>query len=90
MLSVVPEPSFEGEAGARQLRALQDDMAQALAQSDFERVRRLDQTASRVLDKLIAANPNNRQVVLNAMGDLKSVYADMIEHCRRQAAVSSL
>lgn len=89
MLCSVPPSTLSGREGVRQLRELQGDMAGALARRDFARVRQLDQTAAVVVDKLIEANGDDRQLLRDAMLDLKSVYADMIAQCRRYDAVAT-
>lgn len=84
-LQLVAEPSLQGEAGVAQLRLLQMDMAKALARGDFVRVRQLDDACARLLDKLILANRQNRDLLMGALTDLKAVYAHLIATCQKEA-----
>lgn len=85
-LQLVAEPSLHGEAGVAQLRLLQTDMAEALARGDFARVRQLDNACARLIDKLILANRQHRDLLVGALTDLKSVYAHLIASCQKEAA----
>ena len=84
-LQLVAAPSLQGEAGLQQLRALQQAMADALAESDFCRVRQLDATCATVLSKLMDVNRDNRPLLVDALSDLKAVYTNLIHACEVQA-----
>lgn len=95
MLHSIQAPSLQGEQGLAQLRQLQKEMAKALGQCDFQRVRQLDGTCAVVIDKLIAANRNDgrlgQAILLRALSDLKGVYANLIRECEGKAdSVSQL
>lgn len=83
-LHLVAAPCLRGEAGVEQLRLLQGDMAAALAQCDYQRVRQLDDACARLIDKLIDANRDNRELMLAALVDLKGLYAQLLSACRQQ------
>ncbi|MDO3382602.1 hypothetical protein [Gilvimarinus algae] len=84
-LSLVEADSLAGPGGFEQLRQLQTDMSRALAVGDYTRVRQLDETCAVLLDKLIAANRENRSILLESMMDLKALYAQMIQESERLA-----
>ncbi|MCP8898623.1 hypothetical protein [Gilvimarinus xylanilyticus] len=84
-LSLVVPTDLSGHSGADALLQLKQDMAAALAEGDFDRVRQLDQTFACVLDKLSLANRDNRTFLLNALLDVKQHYAQLLRECERVA-----
>lgn len=89
-LRLVAEPDFCGETGLIHLRALQQELASAMRAQDWAKVRRLDKSCSRVVDKVIAASGDNKAELLVVLKELKKVYAWLIEECQQQATVLAM
>ena len=79
-------PSLKGEGGIAQLRQLQAEMRDALSSGDYSRVRQLDDTCTVVLDKLIELNRQQPGALLQAMLDVKQMYAELISQCQTRPA----
>jgi hypothetical protein len=79
-------PSLAGEGGVAQLQQLQADMRAALGAGDYRRVRQLDDTCTLVLDRLIEINRQQPGALLQAMLDLKQMYADLLTECQTRPA----
>lgn len=85
-LRLVESVNYAGEAGVLQVRGLQTALNKALAAEDWDQVRRLDQTCSVLIDKLIGANEQNAEAIALALNELKGVYASLIVQCKREVA----
>lgn len=79
-------PSLVGEGGIAQLHQLQADMRDALHAGDYSRVRQLDDTCTVVLDKLIALHRQQPGALLQAMQDVKQMYAELLSECQTRPA----
>gem|GEM_PF-5887119 len=86
-MRLVSTPSLTAEGGMAQLQQLQADMRSALARGDYSRVRQLDDTCTVVLDKLIELNRERPGALLQAMADVKQMYADLLYQCQTLAQV---
>lgn len=73
---------YSGPTGVSYLRCLRQDLAAALQESDWEKVRFLDQACAVLVERVIAANKGNAHTLVLALDELKSVYAKMIMQCK--------
>jgi len=85
-LQLVATPSYEGEAGILAMRCLQRELTAALQADDWDRVRRLDSICVLLIEKVIAANRDDKTTLVLALSELKGVYAGMIAQCQREVA----
>lgn len=85
-LRLVESPNYSGLEGVLHVRTLQHELNSALAAGDWHKVRRLDRSCGAVVDKLITANEGDAQAIANALGELKSVYANLIARCKHEVA----
>lgn len=77
-LQAVPTPDYRGEAGINVIRGLQRELTDALQAHDWLRVRHLDSVCVLLVDRIIAANRDNKSVLVRALSELKGVYAGMV------------
>ena len=84
-LAIVECTDLSGHSGAEALAQLKQDMAGALAEGDFDRVKQLDHTFACILDKLSSANRDNRAFLLKALIDVKQHYSQLLRECERVA-----
>lgn len=73
---------YSGPTGVNYLRCLQQDLASALQESDWDKVRFLDQACAVLVERVIAANRGDAHTLVLALNELKSVYAKMIMQCK--------
>lgn len=73
---------YSGHTGVNYLRCLQQDLAAALQESDWDKVRFLDQACAVLVERVIAANRGNGPALVLALNELKNVYARMIMQCK--------
>lgn len=85
-LRLVKAISYAGQAGVLQVRSLQDALNLALAEQNWDQVRRLDQCCAVVIDKVILANVEDSKAIADALNELKGVYASLIVQCKREVA----
>jgi flagellar protein FliT len=85
-LRLVEPVKYSGQAGVLQVRCLERELNKALRAEDWERVRRLDQSCSLVIDRVIHANESNSEAIAEALNELKGVYASLIAQCKREVA----
>ena len=77
---------YSGLSGVLQVRFLQQALEQALLQEDWPKVRRLDRTCVVLIDKVIAANKEDKTILILALSELKDVYAGLIMQCQCEVA----
>jgi flagellar protein FliT len=85
-LRLVENPDYIGEAGAQQVRSLQQALTLAMASQDWSEVRRLDKACAALVEKIIAANTHDGDDLLIILRELKDVYSDLICNCRKKVA----
>ncbi len=86
-LRLVPEPDYTGEAGVVAMRSVQQALTVALQQEDWERIRHLDRICIVLIDKVIAANRNDKTTLIRALSELKGVYASLIAQCQQEVTL---
>ncbi len=86
-LTAVPCPDYAGEAGILALRSLQSELTQALQAEDWSRVRHLDRICVILIDRVIAANAEDKSILVRALSELKGVYAGMIAQCQQEVSL---
>jgi flagellar protein FliT len=84
-LQLVSEPDYRGASGLVLLRELQRDITAALHAEDWLRVRELDRSCASLVERLIAANPDDLSILVLALSELKGVYANLIQRCQHEA-----
>jgi flagellar protein FliT len=84
---LVPAPEYRGEAGLMAMRNMQCELVQALQQEDWEGVRHLDRICVSLIDKVIAANRDDKSTLVCALSELKSVYAGLLAQCQREVTL---
>ncbi len=86
-LRLVPEPDYSGESGVMAMRAVQQALAMASQQEDWERIRHLDRICALLIDKVINANQGDKTTLVRALGELKGVYAGLIAQCQQEVTL---
>lgn len=86
-MHLVSAPEYTGEAGIIAMRGLQQELAKALQQEDWEKIRHLDRICVLLIDKVIAANRDDKSTLVCALSELKGVYAGLIAQCQREVTL---
>lgn len=86
-LRVIERPKYKGLAGVMAMRSLQQALNLALQQEDWGRVRHLDRICVLMIDRVIAANRDDKSILVQALSELKGVYAGLITQCQQQASL---
>ncbi|MGV8835486.1 hypothetical protein [Cellvibrio sp.] len=86
-IQLVSAPDYRGQAGIMAMRNLQQELTKALQVEDWDRVRHLDRICVVLIDKVIAANRDDRSTLVCALGELKGVYAGLIAQCQREVTL---
>ena len=81
-LHLVRELDYRGATGIQYLRCLQQDLIVALSQSDWNKVKFLDQACRVLIDRVIAANKDDADALILVLAELKKVYKNMIMECK--------
>lgn len=81
-LRLESELDYNGVTGVNYLRCLRQDLAAALQQGDWDKVRFLDQACAVLVDRVIAANKTDVNALILALKELKNLYAKMIMQCK--------
>ncbi|QEY14386.1 hypothetical protein D0B88_12440 [Cellvibrio sp. KY-YJ-3] len=69
------------------MRSLQQALTVALQQEDWERIRHLDRVCVVLIDRVIAANRNDKSTLIRALSELKGVYAGLIAQCQQEVTL---
>lgn len=83
----VGNPKYKGQAGVLAMRSLQEALNQALRDEDWVRVRHLDRICVLLIDRVVAANKDDKTTLVLALGELKGVYAGLIAQCQQQVSL---
>ncbi len=83
-LSAVPSSDYRGEAGVEQVRRLRNELVEALRAEDWFAVRELDRACAGLVERVVAANGENGTALVQALSELKGVYANLIEQCQEE------
>lgn len=86
-LRLVPEPDYAGEAGVMEMRSVQRALTTALQHEDWERIRHLDRVCVLLIDRVIAANRDDKSTLVRALSELKGVYAGLIAQCQQEVTL---
>lgn len=86
-IHLVSAPEYRGQSGVMAMRGLQQELSKALQVDDWERVRHLDRICVLLIDKVIAANRNDKSTLVCALSELKGVYAGLIAQCQREVTL---
>lgn len=86
-LRVIDRPKYKGQAGVMAMRSLQQALNLALQQEDWGRVRHLDRICVLMIDRVIAANREDKSILVQALSELKGVYAGLITQCQQQVSL---
>lgn len=89
-LHLVAEPDYTGAEGLAQLRELQRALISAQNAEDWVRVRELDRACAHLVEKVIAANRSDPSTLVQALSELKGVYASLIDRCQREVSSMAL
>ncbi len=79
--------SYAGEAGITALRSVQRELNRALKAEDWKKIRQLDATCASLIEKVIAANQEDKSTLVRALSELKGVYANLIIRCHQEMDV---
>lgn len=85
-LSLV-DVSYAGESGIAALRSVQHELNQATQIEDWEKIRQLDAICANLIEKVIAANQEDKSTLVRALSELKGVYANLIVRCHQEMDV---
>lgn len=86
-IQLVSAPEYRGQAGIMAMRALQQELNEALRAEDWDRVRHLDRICVLLIDKVISANRDDKSTLVCALRELKGVYAGLIVQCQREVTL---
>lgn len=86
-IQLVSAPEYHGQAGIMAMRGLQQELNKALKAEDWDRVRHLDRICVLLIDKVIAANRDDKSTLVCALSELKGVYAGLIAQCQREVTL---
>jgi flagellar protein FliT len=86
-IHLVSAPEYRGQAGVMAMRGVQQELNKALQVEDWERIRHLDRICVLLIDKVIAANRNDKTTLVRALSELKGVYAGLIAQCQREVTL---
>jgi flagellar protein FliT len=86
-LKLVENPSYAGESGIVALRSVQQELNKASQQEDWEKIRQLDAICANLIEKVIAANQEDKSTLVRALSEIKGVYANLIIHCHQEMDV---
>ncbi|HSX49877.1 MAG TPA: hypothetical protein VLF09_02895 [Cellvibrio sp.] len=86
-IQLVPSPEYRGQEGIMAMRNLQQELTEALRAEDWEKVRHLDRICVVLIDRVIAANRNDKSTLVCALSELKGVYAGLIAQCQREVTL---
>ena len=86
-IQLVPTPEYQGEAGINAMRSLQRELNIALQSEDWNKVRQLDRICILMIDRVIAANRDDKTTLVRALSELKGVYAGLITQCQREVTL---
>jgi flagellar protein FliT len=81
------ENSYAGESGIAALRSVQQELNQAAQLEDWEKIRQLDAICASMIEKVIAANQEDKSTLVRALSELKGVYANLIIRCHQEMDV---
>jgi flagellar protein FliT len=81
------ENSYAGESGIVALRSVQQELNQAAQLEDWEKIRQLDAICANLIEKVIAANQEDKSTLVRALSELKGVYANLIIRCHQEMDV---
>jgi flagellar protein FliT len=86
-IHLVSAPDYRGQAGVMAMRGLQQELNKALQIEDWDRIRHLDRICVLLIDKVIAANRDDKTTLVRALSELKGVYAGLIAQCQREVTL---
>lgn len=86
-IHLVPSPEYRGQDGIMAMRNLQQELTKALRAEDWAKVRHLDRICVVLIDRVIAANRNDKSTLVCALSELKGVYAGLIAQCQREVTL---
>lgn len=86
-LKLVDNPSYTGESGIVALRSVQQELNKASQLEDWEKIRQLDTICANLIEKVIAANQEDKSTLVRALSELKGVYANLIIRCHQEMDV---
>ncbi len=84
---LVPQPDYRGEVGLNSLRRVQHEMTSALQREEWEEVRRLDRVCTLLIDRVVAANREDKAFLMRAMAEVKGLYAGLVAQCEREVTL---
>lgn len=86
-IQLVSAPDYRGQSGILAMRNLQQELTKALQAEDWGSVRHLDRICVILIDKVIAANCDDKSTLVCALSELKGVYAGLIAQCQREVTL---
>ena len=89
-LSLVPTPAYQGQEGIEQLREVRNDLIKALRDGDWPRVRELDRACGALVDRVLQAELDDKDALVETLSDLKGVYFSLIERCQDEVTRMAL
>ena len=87
-MHLVPDPVYHGEAGIHALRSIQRELATALQQEQWDKVRHLDRICAVLIDRVVTVNRDDKTTLVRALAELKGVYAGLIAQCQREVTLA--
>lgn len=89
-LRLVAMPDYSGTQGLAQLRHMQRALIRAQGAEEWARVRDLDRACAHLVEKVVAANRHDQSILVQALSELKGVYANLIDRCQKEVSSMAL
>lgn len=86
-IRLLPAPDYRGVAGVMAMRSVQRELTRALQREDWEKIRQLDRICMLLIDRVIAANRDDKTTLVCALSELKGVYAGLIAQCHQEVTL---
>lgn len=86
----VVQSNYRGAAAFTAVEGVRQAFVEAVASQDWQQIRRLDRISIALVDKVIAANPENPGLSMAILDELKRIYRSLISTCQQQAASIAL
>lgn len=86
-IQLVSAPDYRGQAGVLAMRNLQQELTKAQQAEDWGKVRHLDRICVLLIEKIIAANRDDKLLQVVVLSELKDVYAKLLAQCHYEVAL---
>lgn len=82
--------NYHGAVVFSHVEDLRQAFGVAVESRDWKKIQHLDRICIAFVDKVIAANPDNQQLPMAVLDELKRIYSSLIFNCQQKAASRSV